>query len=46
MMRKAGRGKKKKPVLEHVVKQHVFYAFHKAGFKPSARSFNVVQVIA
>lgn len=28
-----------------VYKQHVdvFYAFHKAGFKPSARSFNVVQ---
>ena len=28
-------------------KQHVdvFYAFHKAGFKPSARSFNVVQVM-
>ena len=47
MMRKPGHGKKKKPVLEPVVKQHVdiFYAFHKAGFKPSARSFNVVQVI-
>ena len=44
MMRKPGRGKKTK-VLEPVVKQHVdiFYAFHKAGFKPSARSFNVVQ---
>ena len=29
-----------------IYKQHVdvFYAFHKAGFKPSARSFNVVQV--
>ena len=28
-----------------VYKQHVdiFYAFHKAGFKPSASSFNVVQ---
>ena len=48
MMRKPGHSKKKKPVLEPVVKQHVdiFYAFHKAGFKPSARSFNVVQVIA
>ena len=45
MMRKPGRGRKN-PVLEPVVKQHVdiFYAFHKAGFKPSARSFNVVQV--
>ena len=44
MMRKAGRGKKSK-ILEPVQKQHVdiFYAFHKAGFKPSARSFNVVQ---
>eukprot|EP00966_Prymnesium_polylepis_P195039 4521460-Prymnesium_polylepis.1 len=44
MMRKPGR-RRKKPVLEPVVKQHVdiFYAFHKAGFKPSARSFNVVQ---
>ena len=28
-------------------KQHVdvWFAFHKAGFKPSARSYNVVQVI-
>jgi hypothetical protein len=45
MMRKPGRGRKN-PVLEPVVKQHVdiFYAFHKAGYKPSARSFNVVQV--
>ena len=45
MMKKAGRSKKN-PKLEPVRKQHVdiFYAFHKAGFKPSARSFNVVQV--
>ena len=44
MMRKPGRGRKNS-VLEPVVKQHVdiFYAFHKAGYKPSARSFNVVQ---
>ena len=45
MMKKQGRGKKNAAV-EPVRKQHVdiFYAFHKAGFKPSARSFNVVQV--
>ena len=38
----------KEPRGEYVYKQHVdvFFAFHKAGFKPSARSFNVVQVIA
>lgn len=43
-MKKVGRSKKN-PKLEPVRKQHVdvFYAFHKAGFKPSARSFNVVQ---
>ena len=31
---------------EQIRKQHVdvFFAFHKAGFKPNARSFNVVQV--
>ena len=46
MMKKQGRGKKN-AALETVRKQHVdiFYAFHKAGFKPSARSFNVVQVM-
>jgi hypothetical protein len=45
MMAKSGR-RRKNPTLEPVLKQHVdiFYAFHKAGFKPSARSFNVVQV--
>ena len=43
MMKKPGR--KKNAPAEPVRKQHVdiFYAFHKAGFKPSARSFNVVQ---
>lgn len=48
MMKKPGRGKKKNPKFEPVRKQHVdiFYAFHKAGFKPSARSFNVVQARA
>ena len=47
MMKKLGRGKKGAQ-FEPVVKQHVdiFYAFHKAGFKPSARSFNVVQVMS
>ena len=46
MMPKSGR-RRKNPILEPVLKQHVdiFYAFHKAGFKPSARSFNVVQVM-
>jgi hypothetical protein len=46
MMPKSGR-RRKNPILEPVMKQHVdiFYAFHKAGFKPSARSFNVVQVM-
>jgi hypothetical protein len=46
MMKKPGKGKKNKG-CEPVRKQHVdiFYAFHKAGFKPSARSFNVVQVV-
>ena len=45
MMPKSGR-RRKNAILEPVRKQHVdiFYAFHKAGFKPSARSFNVVQV--
>ena len=45
MMPKSGR-RRKNVSLEPVLKQHVdiFYAFHKAGFKPSARSFNVVQV--
>ena len=44
MMKKQGRGRKNSG-LEPVQKQRVdiFYAFHKAGFKPSARSFNVVQ---
>ena len=44
MMKKQGRGRKNSG-FEPVQKQHVdiFYAFHKAGFKPSARSFNVVQ---
>lgn len=44
MMKKQGRGRKNSG-FEPVRKQHVdiFYAFHKAGFKPSARSFNVVQ---
>eukprot|EP00966_Prymnesium_polylepis_P070424 1636662-Prymnesium_polylepis.1 len=47
MMRKPGR-RRKNPIVEPVMKQHVdiFYAFHKAGFKPSARSFNVVQATA
>ena len=47
MMKKQGRGKKH-AAMEPVRKQHVdiFYAFHKAGFKPSARSFNVVQACA
>jgi hypothetical protein len=46
MMKQQGRARKN-PVFEPVRKQHVdiFYAFHKAGFKPSARSFNVVQVM-
>ena len=40
MMLKAGR-RRKNPILEPVLKQHVdiFYTFHKAGFKPSARLF-------
>ena len=44
MMKPAGRGKKSRP-KESVRKQHVdiFYAFHAPNFKPSARSFNVVQ---
>ena len=37
----------KEPRREYEYKQNVdvFFAFHKAGFKPSARSFNVVQVM-
>eukprot|EP00966_Prymnesium_polylepis_P123311 2851173-Prymnesium_polylepis.1 len=38
-------GAKQSRSEEYEYKQHVdvFFAFHKAGFKPSARSFNVVQ---